>query len=905
MKNKIFGVLIGSATLLSVQVFANDFPIQIAQFGALQNMFGARSSGAVQVDAVQIQQYSSEITALERAGRFEEAIVVADRAIAEISKNPMAMISRQATGTGPDQQFKISRLKLLVAINRKDEAVQAFRKIVTDISTSALGRNPNVAVMSALSTTRELANALKLKGQLQDAYDTYDFVRDVYGAAKSNDPLVKQMVFKPLGEISEQMGQLQKAEDHYLVALDGVETIYKQESKKSTGYAAVVAAFGAMKNTSRSIIQSTFDDFDAPVWNVKSQRTGGMQDDQGDAPIQLMKNATRVSYQLGHHDFIEHLFTDIYPKYLAGLENSSSSASPDGMVIGPGGELGPAMTKYSLDIVTLLRTFGDAFVGMGKLEKARQAYTDSFERAKKGMSVFANGFGSPRASFAYYESAAYCLGQLVRLSDSTDFQQLNNLANQWILLKGSIYEQLTLINRIQLESTDPKAKELVANYRKKHEAAEKALLSSDEMSPPILLALNGYYSAKQSLALYIAPTLQHESAKRLDNVPVTKELGELPRQIAVIDFIKVDQVQNLSTQYWAFVYRAGESPALVKMAEGNAIELLVASYRNEISRASEGVIPSQSMLLDLGEKLGKVVWQPLQSHLSGVQKVIISTDGALSMVPFETLRIQGKYLLELVELESVNSLRDLVRRQTSASTGPVVLLGNPAFGEASRNRAAGMPVFESLPGTKTEVSSIADLVRKISKRPVSLLTEETATKERLNSIQSPSVLHLASHGYFLTKEDWKAIASQQRDVDQSTRSGSGILLMKRSGIALAGVNQGDLRDGILSMDDITRLDLRSTDLVVLSACETALGDLKSGEGIRGLRSSFQMAGAKNVISTLWVVPDQETSKMMQSFYGAYLSKSTPSESLRKAKLEIIKVQPNPFYWGAFVLNTSR
>jgi CHAT domain-containing protein len=131
----------------------------------------------------------------------------------------------------------------------------------------------------------------------------------------------------------------------------------------------------------------------------------------------------------------------------------------------------------------------------------------------------------------------------------------------------------------------------------------------------------------------------------------------------------------------------------------------------------------------------------------------------------------------------------------------------------------------------------------------------------------------------------------------------------RSGLAFAGANsawRGDSipnnwEDGILTSQEISQLNLTHTDLVVLSACETALGDIKGSEGVFGLQRAFKMAGVQTLIMSLWKVPDTQTSQLMQCFYKYWLGGMTKHDAFKKSQNEIRKANPNPYYWAAFVM----
>lgn len=186
-------------------------------------------------------------------------------------------------------------------------------------------------------------------------------------------------------------------------------------------------------------------------------------------------------------------------------------------------------------------------------------------------------------------------------------------------------------------------------------------------------------------------------------------------------------------------------------------------------------------------------------------------------------------------------------------------------------------------GTEIEVKSIASVLEK-NKWKVDLAIGKEAVEERVKQVENPAILHIAMHGYFVQTE---------QKIDG----------MLRSGIVLAGVQSDGKQeeDGVLTAYEVTGMNLDETDLVVLSACETGLGENIAGEGVYGLQRGFKVAGAKAVLMSLWKVDDNATQELMRIFYNLWLSGKSKQKAFREAQLQLKINCPLPRYWGAFVM----
>ena len=393
-----------------------------------------------------------------------------------------------------------------------------------------------------------------------------------------------------------------------------------------------------------------------------------------------------------------------------------------------------------------------------------------------------------------------------------------------------------------------------------------------------------------------------------------------------------------STLYAAFIVRAGEPDKvrLVDLGEAESIDRLVSQFRESISRAPSwlaGLIghvrPRTG--LDVGEKLRSRIFDPLELSPGDQQQVFLATEGSLAWVPFEALPIaNGDYLINRYRISYLSVGRDLLRlgSPSPASSTEAVVIADPNF-DLGNEEGAHEPAtlntpeefqsrdlrsadfyFPRLRGTRTEGERVSQM---IGVRP---LLWNMAMKSRLKGSRSPRILHLATHGFFLSNQGRVTAGPSSRSEDSEWVAGSDARLagpeienpLLRSGLALAGantwLNRGSTRavaeDGILNAIEVSSLELVGTELVVLSACETGLGTVHVWEGVFGLRRAFALTGAKTLVMSLWKVEDRQTVKLMVGFYRQLRSGRSRGEALRGAQLELKKRYPSPYYWAAFI-----
>lgn len=289
-----------------------------------------------------------------------------------------------------------------------------------------------------------------------------------------------------------------------------------------------------------------------------------------------------------------------------------------------------------------------------------------------------------------------------------------------------------------------------------------------------------------------------------------------------------------------------------------------------------------------------VYWQPIidsiKMHMPGLkmpERIYLSNDGIYNKININSLynSNEKRYVIDETEVVILTNTKELVAKHKTAGRNhkTAALFGRPQFSSyASPNE-----LFKDLPGTGKEVALI-DTTLQNANWTTKVYTYADATESNLKNLHLPDILHLASHGYFNPNQH---------------KGESFAETMMQSGIALAGVNDPvkQQEDGLLTAFEVTNLNLDSTELVVLSACDTGQGSITAGEGVYGLQRALRVAGAKNMIMSLWKVDDQATQQLMVNFYKNLSAGNQLHTAFIKAQKQLREQYPQPYYWGAFVL----
>jgi CHAT domain-containing protein/Tfp pilus assembly protein PilF len=383
-------------------------------------------------------------------------------------------------------------------------------------------------------------------------------------------------------------------------------------------------------------------------------------------------------------------------------------------------------------------------------------------------------------------------------------------------------------------------------------------------------------------------------------------------------------------RYAAFLLARDAEPESVDLGEAKAIDDAVAKLRRALaSRGGEGM---KALARELDEKVLRPILAKAKASGEKPSMLLVSPAGSLNLIPFGALLDEaGHYRVESYPIVYFTTGRDLLRLAASPGGVPAaqkpanapraapVVIGDPGFGDpaprpkSDSTRRAVEIVFSPLPGTAEEAQVIASVLPRAT-----LLTGARATEAAVKEGPAPYVLHIATHGFFLGDPDASAAVggkARALELEMSVPAAGGggaprtpslpiEQPLLRSGLAFAGANRqvagGD--DGILTALEASGLDLWGTELVVLSACETGLGDVTEGEGVYGLRRSLIIAGSRSQVMSLWKVDDEATRDLMVDFYRKLSAGQGRAEALRNAQLAMLKIPAlsHPFYWASFI-----
>lgn len=501
------------------------------------------------------------------------------------------------------------------------------------------------------------------------------------------------------------------------------------------------------------------------------------------------------------------------------------------------------------------------------------------------------------------------------VSKNKNEKYIGELYNNALLTKALLLNSSIKIRQRIMSSDDIELKNTYQEWIAKKELLTVAL----SMTKDQLLANNLDQSKLSSEVESIEKKLSLKSelfGENYDEKPVTWEnvrdaLEENEVAIEMVRFRVFEKNFTDSIKY-ALLYITGEKrskPNMILLDNGEELEnKYLKYYRNTIKYQLKDTRSYEAF------------WKPIVDEIGTVTTLYISPDGVYNQINLESIPTPepNKYVIDNSNIILISNTKDLYLKKDEPEGLPVdvnlvaTMFGDPVFyiqtdpGVPARNSGVSREtatVINQLPGTKKEIEQVRGFLNR-SGWEVKEFSNLDAREEIVKTISSPQIFHVATHGFF--KEETKTASAVDQDLYENylyenPLLKSGLLLSGAGDILNSTKHNYNIESGILTAYEAMNLNLDQTELVVLSACETGLGEMEAGEGVYGLQRSFLVAGAKSVIMSLFKVSDDVTQQLMVRFYQKWLDTGDKRQAFTDAKKEIRNEYPDPIYWGPFVM----
>jgi CHAT domain-containing protein/Tfp pilus assembly protein PilF len=925
-----------------------------------------------------------EVVKLFEQGRYQEAIALAEKTLAEREK-----------AYGPDDPrvaFNLNNLaKLYESMGRYQEALPMYER-ARDIYEKKYGPDHQYVAV----TLNNLAALHNLMGDYENVESLYLRAIDIFDKTKGEDSVLAAQSINNLAEFYDEIGEFQKSEPlkvkaleilkkrlgpddpKVAIALNNLANLYqdlgdyeKAESLHRQALAIDEKALGPdhpmvatdLNNLSKALADQgkwrEAEKLNSRALEINRKAFG----EKHPRVAENLNNLARIKHVLGDVESAAELYgqAQMIKLEILGPNHISVALSWNnlGLLAQETGDYALAEKYYlrAQDIKESLLgpvhpdvSLGYANLGMlaadqGDYPKAHELFQKA-EKIDDQLIDQVMGFTAESQKLKFLATKELSMAgsiSLVATELADNPAARKDAMNLWLKRKGIILEAQRRFQEAVVYSGDPEAREVFQELARVRARLSRLVMSGPGREGPQthqarIAELNRERDRLEARLSQLSRGFAIQKKKsRADVVQVAQAL---PPGTALVEFARIrfynyraaaGQPHWEPPQYLAFVVLAGrEDAALVPLGQADPIDRAVMDFKRAVTNLNDlkGLEAGKA-----ASRLHNTAFAPIQKALGPTREIFISPDGNLNLIPFEVLKNkQGKYLIDDYTFYYLSAGRDILGFDSAPkSGGQAVLIGDPDFdmngetrkdtlkqlrladvgesGFSSRSADAAGLHFSPLPGTREEVQSIEQI---LGLDATQVYIGEKALEEVLLSLSNPRILHLATHGFFLDDMNVEGLADRSAlnptDTREKVRIDNPLL---RSGLAMAGANQSTDNqsgsDGLLTAEKVLSLNLSGTELVVLSACETGVGEVKQGEGVFGLRRAFTRAGARSMVMSMWSVPDLETKELMVTFYqelnqgelnrGKALRQAALAE---KAKTEQRYGHTNPLFWGAFV-----
>lgn len=641
-------------------------------------------------------------------------------------------------------------------------------------------------------------------------------------------------------------------------------------------------------------------------------------------------------------DLMKKGFGTEHPAYVSSLSNLGGFYQDQGKYAEAVAQYRAALSlcrslydSYHLSLANALNNLANGCVRIERYEEALDLFTELSELYLHQIkTLFPIQSEHERAYvFDQFRFAFGDFNQLATLLHRKQPALTEKMYDYWLAIKGLLFYSTSQFRQFITSSTDEALKEKYEAWlsQKKYWATRYDHTQHDEAHHRYLIQLEQTINRSEK-----------ELATEIHGIDPIRVIGNhswqdiqqhLQGNEVAIEIIRLADLQQIPGRYVALlIHPASKLPALIEIGNNQFLEQQALPAFQEKDRLNRGErssfvwkgLPSESQ--ETLQNLYQHFWKPIANELKRLAvsgRVYLSLDGCYHEFNLNILQHPDTetYVLDEWDITLVSSTRDLLSSTPpappQASPKQAVLLGYPAYYTGPKHQPvssfAYFPqgdhrfltdgIIRDLPGTRVEVEAIGALLSTQGWQ-TEVLTERKATEHALKNVERPTVLHLATHGFFL--QSGTTQGPDNLEVPVHPLFHTGLLLAgagtskepKQEGVFIA---QAGHEDGWFSAYEAALLNLKDTELVILSACETGRGIQRNNEGVYGFQRAFLEAGAKCLLSSLWKVDDDATQEMMQLFYQFWLKGKSKRGAFRAAQQALREQYPSPYYWGAFVM----
>ncbi|MDA0195109.1 MAG: CHAT domain-containing protein [Bacteroidetes bacterium] len=562
------------------------------------------------------------------------------------------------------------------------------------------------------------------------------------------------------------------------------------------------------------------------------------------------------------------------------------------------------------EFVRVLSKLSRTYFMSGDLNKARKTIEEVLDNYSNFIEIYfpalnerekAKFWNTIKSDYEFFNTLAVILS-----SKDDDF--VGKMYNNALLTKALLLNSSIKIKQRILGSNDQKLIDLYNEWIDKKEIMTSILsMSIEELN---LSGINSESINREVGDLEKELSLLSEFGKKDESVTWDLVQNALkPGEVAMemVRFRHFDHNFTDSVTY-AVLYINNDKrtkPKMILLNNGEDLEKrYLKYYRNSMKFRINDVYSYEAF------------WKPVDQVLGSVSKLYFSPDGVYNQINVESFKTpEGQYLVDKSNIILVSNTKDIFTTRLNPKKVQeerrATMVGNPKFyvedpgpltARASKGtRTTDAQVISQLPGTQLEIVELKSMLTRKGWN-ISEYLGSDATENLIKSVDNPRIFHIATHGFFQTE----TITEEELALNQTKAFENPLL---RTGLLLTGAgdifNDSDINynisSGVLTAYEAMSLNLDQTEMVVLSACETGLGEVQAGEGVYGLQRAFMVAGAEAIVMSLFKVSDEATQKLMVSFYEKWLTTGNKRQSFLEAKKEVREEFIDPIYWAPFIM----